>query len=84
MFDADVYVNMGDTELAVEVAMGNNPREIKHVEKHLDKFDTVWITCRNQEVRDGLQQRIQENSLNSDRVVFRLFREFNEDETLPS
>jgi len=84
MFDADVYVNMGDTELVVEVAMGNNPREIKHVEKHLEKFDTVWVTCRNQEVRDGLQQRIQENSLNSDRVVFRLFREFNEDETLPS
>jgi len=84
VFDADVYVNMDDTELAVEVAMGNNPREIKHVEKHLEKFDTVWITCRNHDVQDGLKQRIQENDLDTDRVVFRLFREFNEDETLPN
>ena len=82
-FDADVYVNMGNTELVVEVAMGDNPREIKHVEKHLERFDTVWIACRNQEVREGLRQRLAENSLEDDRVVFRLFREFNS-EQLPS
>jgi hypothetical protein len=82
MFDADVYVNMGDTELAVEVAMGDNQREIEHVEKHLEKFDTVWITCRNQEIREGLQQRLRENDLEDERVVFRLFREFNNEENL--
>jgi hypothetical protein len=41
-FDADVYVNMGDTELVVEVAMGDNPREIEHVQQHLKSgFDAV-------------------------------------------
>ncbi|WP_418285908.1 ATP-binding protein [Halorubrum sp. DTA46] len=79
-FDADVYVNMGNTELVVEVAMGDNPREIKHVEEHLERFDTVWIACRNQEVREGLRQRLAENSLEDNRVVFRLFREFNKDQ----
>jgi hypothetical protein len=79
-FDADVYVNMGNTELVVEIAMGNNPREIKHLEKHLDRFDTVWIACRNQEIREGLQQRLAENTLDDDRVVFRLFREFDSEQ----
>jgi len=81
-FDADVYVNMRNTELVVEVAMGDNPREIKHLEKHLERFDTVWIACRNEEVREGLRQRLAENSLEDDRVVFRLFREF-QSEQLP-
>ncbi|MXR40066.1 DUF87 domain-containing protein [Halobaculum sp. WSA2] len=79
-FDADVYVNMGNTELVVEVAMGDNPREIKHVEEHLDRFDSVWIACRNKEVREGLRQRLAENNLEDDRIVFRLFREFNSEQ----
>ncbi len=79
-FDADVYVNMGNTELVVEVAMGDNPREIKHMEEHLERFDTVWIACRNQEVREGLRRRLTENSLEDDRVVFRLFREFSKEQ----
>jgi DNA-binding PadR family transcriptional regulator len=77
-FDADVYVNMGDTELAVEVAMGDNPREIEHVEKHLDRFDTVWVTARSREILDGLRQRLKENELATDCVVFRLFRDFQD------
>jgi hypothetical protein len=83
MFDADVYVHTGDVEVVVEVAMGNNPREIKHVEKHLDKFDSVWIACQNQDVLGGLRQRLEENDLLDDRVVFRLLRDFNGDQ-LPS
>ncbi|MXR52391.1 ATP-binding protein [Halovenus sp. WSH3] len=75
-FDADVYVNMGNTELAVEVAMGDNPREIKHVEKHLEKDFIVWIASRNKEIQEGLKQRMQEQGLNPDQVVFRLLREF--------
>ena len=82
-FDADVYVNMGNTELVVEVAMGDNPREIKHIEKHLDKDFIVWIAARNTEIRDGLQQRIKENELESEDVVFRLLRDFNNKEDLP-
>jgi DNA-binding MarR family transcriptional regulator len=77
VFDADVYVNMGNTELVVEVAMGDNPREIQHVEKHLERFDTVWITTRNQEILEGLKERVEENGSDQDRVVFRLVRDFN-------
>ncbi len=84
MFDADVYVHLNNSELVVEVAMGNNQREIEHVEKHLEKFDTVWITCRNPEILDGLKQRVEENGLDTDRLVFRLFRDFNTEESLPS
>lgn len=83
LFDADVYVNMNDSELAVEVAMGNNPREIEHVEKHLERFDTVWVACRNQEIREGLAQRLEENGLADEPVVFRLFREFDSEEIVP-
>jgi hypothetical protein len=76
-FDADVYVNMGNTELVVEVAMGDNPREIEHVQQHLEKgFDAVWVAARNQQVLDGLKQRIEEEGLDRDRVAFRLVREF--------
>jgi DNA-binding MarR family transcriptional regulator len=75
-FDADVYVNMGDTELVVEVAMGDNPREIKHVQQHLEKgFDAVWIACRDKEILEGLKQRIEEQELDRDRVAFRVVRE---------
>jgi hypothetical protein len=77
-FDADVYINMGSTELAVEVAMGDNPREIQHVEDHLERGFTVWIACRNKEIRDGLKERLEENEVDLDSVVFRLFRQFNE------
>lgn len=78
VFDADVYLNMDWMELVVEVAMGDNPREVEHIEKHLKKgFDAVWIFCRNQEVLDGLRERLDDKGLVDDRVVFRLFRELN-------
>jgi DNA-binding PadR family transcriptional regulator len=83
-FDADVYINMGNNELVVEVAMGNNSREIKHVEQHLEKDFTVWIAVRDKETRERLKQRMKEQGLDSDRVVFRLLREFRDKEILPS
>lgn len=82
-FDADVYVNMGNTELVVEVAMGDNPREVEHVKQHLERgFDAVWITARNQEILEGLKQRIKEQGLELERVAFRLVRDFQEIETV--
>jgi hypothetical protein len=77
LFDADVYVNLGDTELVVEVAMGDNESEAEHVERHLEEgFDAVWIVCRNKAVREGLCERLAENDLLGDRVAFRLVRDF--------
>lgn len=79
VFDADVYVNFGWMELVIEVAMGNNQREIEHIEKHLKKgFDAVWIFCRNKELVETLRQRLRERDLLDKRVVFRLFRELND------
>jgi len=78
-FDADVYVNMGNTELVIEVAMGDNPREVEHVKQHLERgFDAVWIVGRNQEILEGLKQRIEEQALDLEQVAFRLVREFRE------
>jgi len=82
-FDADVYVNMGNSELVVEVAMGDNPREIEHIKKHLDTSFTVWVAGRNQGVLDGLKQRMNEEGLDSGRVAFRLVRDFSDSENLP-
>jgi len=83
-FDSDVYVNMGNAEIVVEVAMGNNPREIEHVKKHLDTgFEAIWVVAEKQEVLDGLKQRMEEKGLIEDRVTFRRLREFNEADNLP-
>jgi len=80
-FDADVYVNMGDTELVVEVAMGDNPREVEHLKQHLERgFDAVWVAARNREVLEGLKQRIKEQGLDVEQVAFRQVREFNRPE----
>ena len=54
LFDADIYVNMHDMELVIEVAMAVDDREIEHVDQHLNRgFDRVWVVCRNVSVRDG-------------------------------
>jgi hypothetical protein len=79
LFDADVYVNTGDTEVVVEIAMENTPRECEHVEEHFETgFDAVWVVCRNQEVKQGLENRIGEAGLDRDHVVFRLVQDFKE------
>jgi len=82
-FDADVYVNLYDSELVVEVAMGDNPREIEHIEKHLDKDFIIYVAARNQEILGGLKQRMQEKGLQTDRVDFRTVRDFNDLEEVP-
>ena len=77
MYDADVYNNFGSFELVIEVAMGNNQREIDHVKQHLETgFDVIWVVCRNEEIRDGLKQRLEKEESLDDRIAFRLFRDF--------
>jgi hypothetical protein len=80
LFDADVYVNMVDVELVIEVAMGDNAREIQHIEDRLETFDMVWVACRNEKIREGLEQRLEESDASTDCVTFRLFRDFVDDE----
>lgn len=83
LFDADVYVNMNETELVVEIAMENAQREVEHVKQHLDAgFDNVWVVCRNEKVRDGLQERLAEKDVSTDCIAFRLFRDISNTECL--
>jgi len=81
-FDADVYVHMDGVEVAIEIAMKDKPREIKHVEKHLGKDFVVWVVARTDDILEGLKQRLEENDVDTDRVGFRLFRQFNDPENL--
>lgn len=76
LFDADVYVNLQDAELVIEVAMAVDDREVAHVEQHLETgFDRIWVVCRNAAVHDGLQERLQENGLLRDCVDLRLLQD---------
>jgi len=85
VFDSDVYVNMDKLELAIEVAMGINTREIEHVKQRLDHyFAALWIVCRNEEVRDGIKQRLSEQDQLTENIAFRLVREFSDAELQPN
>lgn len=79
LFDADVYVNTGELEIVVEIAMENTSREREHIENHLETgFDAIWVVRQNQDVRDGLEDRISEAGLDTQSVVFRETRDFEE------
>jgi hypothetical protein len=79
LFDADVYVNTGELEIVVEVAMENTSREREHIKNHLETgFDAIWVVCRNQDVRKGLEDRVSEAGLDTQPVVFRETRDFEE------
>jgi hypothetical protein len=81
LFDADVYVHMEDKELAVEVAMGANDRELEHVKQRLERgLDEVWVVCPNKSVRKELRQQMEEEDVPMDQVEFRRFRDFNDTE----
>lgn len=79
LFDADVYVQLGSTELVVEVAMENKKRELERVKQQLETaFDAIWIVCRNEVARDGKRKRLEDNGLMEDRVTFWTFRDIPE------
>lgn len=79
LFDADVYAINVKTEVVVEIAMENTIREREHVEDHLETgFDAIWVVCRNDEVRKGLEDRITDAGIAREEVVFRLVQDFEE------
>lgn len=83
MFDVSVYVNIDTSRLVVEVAMEDSPREMEYIGRHLEGDFIIWIAARNQGIFQGLQQRMEGRSLQTDSVVFRLVQDFNEIEDLP-
>ncbi|MFB1065036.1 hypothetical protein [Natrinema sp. H-ect4] len=79
LFDADIYVNTGKIEVAIEIAMENTQREREHVEKHIEYgFDVIWIVCRTEKVRDGLKQRLEDTGIDPDQVVFHLAQDVSD------
>ncbi len=79
LFDADVYVNTGQSEVAIEVAMENTPREREHVEKHLEYgFDVIWVVCKTENILDGLKRRFDDAGIDTDQVVFHLVRDVSD------
>jgi len=81
LFDADVYVLMDDKELAVEVAMRANDREVKHAKQRLERdLDEVWVVCPDEAVSNEIEQRMEEEGLLMDQIAFRLFRDFSDTE----
>lgn len=81
--DADVSTTNGNGEYAVEVAMKDRPREVKHVRKHLAEFDKILIAARNKDVQDGLQERLSKQGLLNDRITVRLLTDIVNPENLP-
>jgi len=84
--DADVAVTDpdGKRRIAVEVAMGDNERELEHIQKHLDgPFDAVVVACHSHAVRDKLRDRADDRDLLNDRVSLRLVRDFVAPDSLP-
>ena len=83
--DADVAVSVDGGRIAIEVAMRDRTRELRHVRDRLDSgFDTVVIACRNPNIRSKLEERISHADVPDDRVTFRLFSDFFSFEDLRS
>lgn len=38
--------------------------------------EKIWLVCRNEDVRDGLRERLKETGELTESVVFRLLRDF--------
>lgn len=78
---ADVLVKVDSQEIAVEIAMGRNQREIEHLSDRLDQgFDRVVTLCRDKGVQGFIQENIEDIDLSSGQVEIRLLREFLDSE----
>jgi len=76
LFDADVYINTGQIEIVVEIAMENTERKLDHIKQHQETgYDVIWVVCPNEEVREGLQQRTEAAGCNSEHLIFQLVHE---------
>lgn len=67
----DVYGSAGDHEIAVEVALGKNFREIKHLEDAIERgYTHIVVAARDPEVKGYVRRKAVDNGLDEDRVLF--------------
>ena len=59
-YDIDVYGNNSGLELAVEVALGENERELDHVEKDSEKCDLVVVAAGSPSVESYLENKLED------------------------
>jgi len=79
LFDADVYVNMDGKELAIEIAMGPNDREVEHAKQRLERgLDEVMVVCPDKSVIAELREKMEENDLPMKSIQFRRLRDFSD------
>jgi ABC-type multidrug transport system ATPase subunit len=77
--NADVYVSLDGQDLAVEVAMGDNDREVDHAKERLEHgVDEVWVVCQNKSVIAELKQAMEEKDLPMECIEFKRFRDFKD------
>lgn len=83
--DTDVYVEMDGKEIAVEIAMGDNDREVEHAKQRLEQgFHKVIVVCPNQKVITKLKKKMEEKDLDMKWLEFRSFRDFKDTEIFES
>lgn len=78
--NADVYGLDGENEIAVEVAMGVNDREIDHGEDHLEKNWQTIVACRNRSVMKRLERKLEESDVDNEKVLVTTVRDLDSDD----
>jgi ferredoxin-NADP reductase len=62
--DRDVYGQSENQDIAVEVAMGGNEREIDHLENALEQdYGRIIVVCRSKQVKAYIQRKANERDL---------------------
>lgn len=75
--DADVGAEGGGVSVPVEVAMRAADREVDHVKQRVNSgFDAVVVACRNESIRDSLEEKMSECTEGSKSVSLLGFHEF--------
>jgi len=78
--NADVYGIQDENEIAVEVALGVNDREIDHIEDHLETGWRTVVAARNHSVKKGLERKLEDSDLDQTEVLTTTVRELDVDD----
>ncbi len=68
--DRDVY-GLKNSDVAVEVAMGKNQREVEHIEDAIERgYGKIVVAGQNPEVKGYVRRKAEEEGLDEEHVVF--------------
>jgi len=75
--DIDVYGNSGKEEIAVEVAMGKNQREIDHIKDRQRRGLNVLVACQNRGIIEYLKSKVSDEEIDESSVEFQQFQQLS-------